>query len=145
MVRVTADRLAVGYGKSLKGRQRKSYDHWLADLKQRGCAAMQYRLHGTGVDHFCVSHLYGALRVVVAFESSRSAVIVLLGPHDNADPGLDVYTRLYNLADIPVPTGRRTKPPCCAADGKPPELGAELAGLMDRMREQARALTGRLR
>ncbi|MCO1577829.1 hypothetical protein M8C13_18915 [Crossiella sp. SN42] len=144
-VRVTADRLAVEHSKGLKGRQRKSYDRWLADLKLRGCAAMQYRLHGEVVEHLCVSHLYEALRVVVAFESPRSAVIVLLGPHDDTDPGLDVYTRLYALAGIPVPTGKRTKPPCCAADGKPPALGEELGGLVDRMREQARALTGRLR
>jgi hypothetical protein len=86
------------------------------------------------VDHLCVKHLVGLLRVVVAFETPRRAWILLVGPHDDQDPVLNVYAELYRLlgAEPPVDT-RRDKPPCCdeIAD-LPPVLGETLAEILDR-------------
>ena len=64
----------------------------------------------------------GPLRVVVAFSAHNLATILLVGPHDDQDPFMDVYSRLYELAGLTdPPTAERTKPPCCGKeDGKPP-------------------------
>jgi hypothetical protein len=89
----------------------------------------------------CVAHLAGSLRVAVAFSSHNVATILLVGPHDDQDPFMDVYAQLYALVDLAEPpAAERTKPPCCGAeDGKPPipddELLADLVG-------RARQLSG---
>ncbi len=71
--------------------------------------------------------------MVVAFECPKRAWILLIGPHDDNDPGMDVYTELYALAGITTPpTARRTKPPCCHADGVAPFLADEVRELADR-------------
>jgi len=58
------------------------------------------------MDHICVKHLDGTLRVVVAF-------------------------RLLGAA--PPDAERRTKPPCCEEPaGSPPALGDALADILDR-------------
>lgn len=38
------------------------------------------------------------LHVVVGFQAANQAWILLVGPHDDRDPGIDVYTALYELA-----------------------------------------------
>jgi hypothetical protein len=88
----------------------------------------------------CVKHLRGAIRVVVAFESARRACILLVGPHDDADPNRDVYAELYDLLDAAPPeAGGRSKPPCCGQDGRPPpRLGDDLADLIVRVAKQRR-------
>lgn len=100
---------------------------------------MGYRLTGPApLDHLCVKHLVGQLRIVVGFASAEEAWILLVGPHDDHDPGLDVYAALYALADATPPdSAKRTKPPCCSSDGTPPALA-------DRIEELARR-AGRLR
>ena len=78
---------------------------------------------------------------MVAFPSHNVATILLVGPHDDQDPFVDVYSQLYELVGLAEPPqGKRTKPPCCeAGDGKPPTPDdALLANLVD----QARQLSG---
>jgi hypothetical protein len=72
--------------------------------------------------------------VVVAFETARRAWILLVGPHDDHDPILNVYSELYRLLGAePEPGSGRTKPPCCdEAESEPPALGEDLAAILDR-------------
>ena len=78
---------------------------------------------------------------MVAFSSHNVATILLVGPHNDQDPFMDVYSQLYQLVDLTEPpAAERTKPPCCGArDGSPPipddELLADLVG-------RARQLSG---
>lgn len=121
--------------KSLTRRHAKTFDDFLDDLAARGCQALAYRLTGeTPVDHICVKHLRGSLRAVVAFEASRRAWILLVGPHDDQDPILNVYAELYRLLGAePEPGSGRTKPPCCdQAEGEPPVMGEALVTILDR-------------
>ena len=87
-----------------------------------------------------MKHLRGALRVVVAFESPKQACVLLVGPHETADPGLDVYTELYKLlGTVPQEGAGRTKPPCCGDGGQPPPgLGDDLADLILNAAKQRR-------
>jgi hypothetical protein len=89
----------------------------------------------------CAAHLSGALRMVVAFFAQDVAAILLVGPHDNGDPYVDVYTQLYALAGLASPpAGERAKPPCCGAeDGRAPIQDEDL--LNDFVR-RARQLSG---
>ena len=57
-----------------------------------------YRLSGDLLDHLCVAHLTGKMRVIVAFEAADIAYIVLVGDHDSRQPPLDVYQQLYAVA-----------------------------------------------
>lgn len=119
----------------LTRRNAKTFDEFLNDLAARGCQALAYRLTGeTPVDHICVRHLRGLLRVVVAFETASRAWILLVGPHDDHDPILNVYAELYRLLDVEPELGSgRTKPPCCdETEGEPPVLGEALTAILDR-------------
>jgi hypothetical protein len=136
---------------SLTRKQARTFDAFPDDLAARGCQALAYRLTGeTPVDHICVNHLRGELRVVVAFETPSKAWVLLVGPHDDQDPVLNVYAELYRLLGAePQPHSGRDKLPCCDqnADG-PPILGETLAAILDRATKlrktrQAR-MTGRL-
>jgi hypothetical protein len=132
---------ASAYRDAMRRRERKNYDAWLNDFTRRGCAAMGYRMYGDGVDRLCVKHLSGNLRVIVVFDSQDEATIIALGPHDEADRRVNVYSQVYAAAEINPPTGERTKPPCCDDDGFPP-ADAELA---DRLAENIRALEKTMR
>jgi hypothetical protein len=108
----------------------------------KGCASLNYRLSGDDLlSKICVAHLAGPLRVVVAFSAHDVATILLVGPHDDQDPFMDVYSQLYVLAGLAeLPTAERTKPPCCGEEnGKPPVPDSEL--LADLV-SQARQLSG---
>jgi len=86
--------------------------------------------------------------VVVAFSAHNDAVILLVGPHDDQDPFIDVYSQLYELAGLAEPPAAgRTKPPCCGAeDGKPPIPDGELlTDLADRARQLSGAAKRRAR
>jgi hypothetical protein len=123
----------------LSRKERRAYDQFLLALRARGCASLNYRLSGDDLlSKVCVVHLSGRLRVVVAFASHKVATILLIGPHDNQDPLIDVYSQLYELAGLTEPpTAERTKPPCCGEmDGKPPVPDSELlADLVGRARQ----------
>jgi hypothetical protein len=113
----------------------KAFDDFLNDLAARGCHALGYRLSGpTPVDHMCVKHLRGALRVVVAFEEPGRAWILLVSRHDGHDPALDVYAELYRLLGVEPPgSAGRDKPPCCDQSTElPPVLGDAVAELIER-------------
>jgi hypothetical protein len=86
----------------------------------------------------CVAHLSGLLRVVVAFSAQNVGTILLIGPHDDHDPFMDVYSQLYELAGLTKPpAAERTKPPCCGEeDGKPPVPNREL---LEDLIDQARS------
>ena len=100
-----------------------------------GCRALAYRLSGPApVDYLCVKHISGPLRVVVAFETPRRAWILLVGPHDDRDPVLNVYAELYRLLGMGPPAeAGRDKPPCCDETADlPPVLGDTLNEILDR-------------
>jgi hypothetical protein len=80
--------------------QAKTFDAFLDDLATTGCRALAYRLTGpTPLNRMCVKHLRDSLRVVVAFETPQRAWVLLVGPHDDADPSRNVYAELYELLD----------------------------------------------
>ncbi|MGZ3140482.1 hypothetical protein ACVDFE_00395 [Lentzea chajnantorensis] len=132
-VEVVATKLAKAQIDSLRSKDSTAFATWQEDLKNRGCAALGYRLTGDVVDRLCVRHIRGQLRAVVAFESPTYAVVLLVGPHDDRDPGIDVYTRLYQALDIPIPTKPRTKPACCGDMNDAPTWGDEIVDLMARI------------
>lgn len=134
-VEVRATPLANKLIEALPRRSRRAYDDFEADLARRGCAALAYRLTGHELDHLCVVHLVGLLRVIVAFETTEIAYVLLVGDHDERYPALDVYQRLYELVGHP-PSGQeaRTKPPCCGEKESPPFAPELLDTLLARMR-----------
>jgi hypothetical protein len=132
-IEVIATRRAQQQIAALDRTYTRTFAAFLDDLSLNGCAALAYRLTGpVPVSRLCAKHLRGALRVLVAFESPQRACVLLVGPHDAADPGLDVYTELYGLLGIAPPEGTsRSKPPCCDDSGQPPPgLGDNLADLI---------------
>lgn len=136
-VEVRAAPLANKIIDELPRRSRRAYDQFEADLAARGCAALAYRLSGDLLDHLCVVHLIGGMRVIVAFESAEVAYVVLVGNHDDSRPPLDVYQRLYAQAGHEPPDqAGRDKPPCCDTEtGKPPVDSGPLDELLARMRQ----------
>ena len=125
----------------LDRKESKRFNDFLDALAARGRRALGYRLTGSSpIDHICVKHVGDEFRVVVAFESRGRAWILLIGPHDDRDPVLDVYAELYRLLGTrPPPAIRRTKPPCCeSAGGMPPILGDALAEILDHAAEVRR-------
>lgn len=140
-VSVSLTALAKQQVGQLRRSHRDAYDEFLTSLRNQGCAALGYRLTGDVVEHLCVKHLRGPLRIVVAFLSESEAVVVLVGPHQDDDPSLDVYTQLYDLVGVPKPKEKRTKPPCCGSeDGLPPLSGQDV---VDELVERAKKLTRR--
>lgn len=137
--------LAARQSDGLRGPRRAWYNAFLDDLAARGSAALDYRVTGPEpLSWLCVRHLRGRDRAVVAFESAEVAWVVLLGPHNDDDPGQDVYAMLYRLADVESPPNQqRTKPPCCGDnDHEPPVSGAEtIDRLVVRARRIARQVT----
>ncbi len=135
-VEVRATPLANKIIEELPRRARRAYDQFEADLAARGCAALAYRLSGDLLDHLCVAHLTGTMRVIVAFESAELAYVVLVGNHDDSRPPLDVYQQLYAQAGHEPPDqAGRDKPPCCdTKTGEPPPVSGWLDELLGRMR-----------
>ncbi|MBP2475354.1 hypothetical protein JOF53_004226 [Crossiella equi] len=125
----------------LRGQARKAYEHFLDDLAHRACAALSYRVTGPEpLPRLCVRHLRGPDRVVVAFKDRTTAYVLLIGPH-TADPGLDVYEQLYQLAEVRPPDSvKRTKPSCCddATGATPAAAPAVVDDLCRRARSLAR-------
>ncbi|MEJ8662280.1 hypothetical protein [Streptomyces sp. MS1.AVA.4] len=139
-VTVSVTPLAKQQVAGLRRADRASYDQFLQELRSQGCKALGYRLTGHIVEHLCVKHLARALRVVVSFTDEDEATVILVGPHDDDDPHMDVYTMLYTLAGLErPPQGERKKPPCCSAeDGLPPLADQDL---VDHLVTESRNLT----
>ena len=119
----------------LSRKQGKAFDTFLDELAAVGCRALAYRLSGPApVDYLCVKHISGPLRVVVAFETPHRAWILLVGPHDDRDPALNVYAEPYRLLGMEPPSeAGRDKPPCCDQTADlPPVLGQALSEILDR-------------
>jgi hypothetical protein len=78
-----------------------------------------------------------SLRVVVAFEGPGRAWVLLVGPHDDRDPVLNVYAELYRLLGVEPPEAAgRSKPSCCREPGDtPPVLADILTEILDRATE----------
>ena len=134
--------LAQRQSAALRGKHKKAYQDFLDQLNVLGCAALGYRLYGEGVlERICAKHLFGSTRVLVAFDASGSAWVLLIGPHDEGNQAVNIYDALYRLVGVDPPDiSARTKPPCCAEeDGEPPVVADhELAGLASRVRDLRR-------
>ena len=105
---------------ALRGKARKSFDAAVQRLASEGCEAGDYRLTGEGVDQICSVHLYERYRLLACFPDDQRVVVLLVGAHISDDPEVDVYRTLYRLLDLPEPTAKRTKPPCCDEVGQTP-------------------------
>ncbi len=126
---------------ALRGKARKSFDAAVERLASEGCKAGDYRLTGAGVEHICSVQLYGRHRTLVCFPDDESVVVLLVGEHQRDDPEVDVYRSLYRLLELPEPSAKRTKPPCCEKAGKAP-IDPEL---LDRFQARAKQLRRRSR
>jgi hypothetical protein len=65
--------------------------------------------------------------VLVAFSVHKVATILLVGPHDDRDPFMDVYAQLYELAGLTEPSS--AEPDSCREllDGAHAKLRAKVA------------------
>jgi hypothetical protein len=81
-----------------------------------------------------VSEISGNWRILVGFPEPLEVAIIAIGQHDPRH-GLDTYQDLYGILGLPIPEGRRSKPPCCI-DGEPPVDTA----LLDHLEAAARRL-----
>lgn len=122
---------------ALRGKARKSFDDAVERLAAEGCKAGDYRLTGEGMDHICSVQLHGHHRVLACFPDDSSVVVLLVGEHKRDDPEVDIYLSLYRLLELPEPSAKRTKPPCCDEAGKAPVD----PDLLDRFQAGAKALT----
>jgi hypothetical protein len=102
----------------------KVVEQKIRELESKGCAAADYRLSGEDVEHICIVILPRRHRMVIAFPAEEEVTILLVGPHNEADTAVDVYTRLYEVLGIDVPTDKRRKPACCT--GAEPSVDGDL-------------------
>jgi hypothetical protein len=133
-VQVLSTPRAIQQIDQLRTRQRDQFADFVSEVTVRGCAALGYRLTGdVPLEKLCVKHLGTNLRVVMAFESPTKAWVLLVGPHDDHNPAIDVYTELYELVGYapPVKTKRR-KPACCDGTGGAPVIARMAEQLADR-------------
>ena len=126
---------------ALRGKARKSFDAAVERLASEGCKAGDYRLTGEGIEHICSVQLYGRHRALVCFPDDQSVVVLLVGEHTNDDPEVDVYRSLYRLLELPEPTAKRTKPPCCD-EAEQPSVDPKL---LEHFRDRAVQLRRRCR
>src|SRR5260370_37712407 len=122
----------------LSRKHSKAFERFLNELAAAGRRALAYRLSGQApVDHICVKHLIGSLRVIAAFETPERAWILLVGPHDDNDPILNVYAELYRLLGAePEPGAGRDKPPCCDEAERRQAAGDALTVVLDHAAEE---------
>jgi hypothetical protein len=85
-----------------RGRQRQSINSWTT-WPAAGVGRSRTGLAARCQSIACVRHLSGAIRVVVAFETAERAWVLLVGPHDNKDPILNVYSELASELIEAVP------------------------------------------
>lgn len=109
---------AVAAIDGLRGRARKSYAAFEAELRKQGCRVAGYRLlgaEGGGYSEFCCKQLVDDWRVITTFESGV-AIVVAVGRHDSRA----FYAELsQTLAIGAAGQGREEKPACCGKGGWP--------------------------
>ena len=101
----------------LRGRARKSYEAFEAELRQQGCKVAGYRLlaEDGGYSEFCCKRLIEDWRVIVTFEPGV-AIVVAVGRHDDRA----FYADLAKTIEIgSIGQRREEKPDCCGEDGWP--------------------------
>jgi hypothetical protein len=127
----------------LSRRQQRTFDQFLDMLAAEGCAAMAYRLAGEPpIKHLCVKHLDGNLRVIVAFESTERAWVLLIGTHDTSSSA-NIYDELYEQQGVEPQDAKRTKPPCCdEVEQLPPVFGDLVDNVLDRANRVRRTRRG---
>jgi hypothetical protein len=102
----------------LRGRARKSYAAFEAELRKQGCGVAGYRLLGAedgGYSEFCCKRLVDDWRVIITFEP-RVAIVVAVGRHDSRAFYVEISK---TLAIGAAGQGRKEKPACCGEDGWP--------------------------
>ena len=105
---------------TLTRQRQRNFEQFLDMLAAEGCEALAYRLAGDPpINHLCVKHLDGNLRVIVGFGSQDRAWIVLIGEHDDSDASANIYDELYDLLEVDPPESERAKPPCRSEPGPP--------------------------
>jgi hypothetical protein len=109
---------AVAAIDGLRGRVRKSYAAFEAELRKQGCRVAGYRLLGAedgGYSEFCCKRLVDDWRVITTFEPGI-AVVVAVGRHDSRA----FYAELSKTFAVgAVGQERKEKPACCGEDGWP--------------------------
>jgi len=102
----------------LRGRARKGYAAFEAELRTQGCGVAGYRLLGAedgGYSEFCCKRLVDDWRVITTFEPGV-AIVVAVGRHDSRA----FYVELSKtLAIGAAGQGRKEKPACCGKGGWP--------------------------
>lgn len=100
----------------LRGRARKGYAAFEAELRKQGCRVAGYRLLGAengGYSEFCCKRLVDDWRVITTFEPGV-AIVVAVGRHDSRA----FYAELSQTFAIgAVGQGREEKPACCGKGG----------------------------
>ena len=114
---VLATRAAADAIEGLRGKARKSYEAFEAELRKQGCRVAGYRLLGEDGGHsaYCCKRLVEDWRAITTFEPGR-AILVALGRHDERG----FYAELAKTLEIGAAGRRRQdKPGCCGEEGWP--------------------------
>lgn len=115
---VQATPAAVAAIERLRGRARKSYEAFEAELRKQGCRVAGYRLLGAddgGYSEFCCKRLVDDWRAITTFEPGV-AIVVAVGRHDSRA----FYAELSKTLEIGAAgQGRKEKPACCGENGWP--------------------------
>lgn len=101
----------------LRGRARKSYEAFEAELRKQGCKVAGYRLlaEDGGYSELCCKRLVEDWRVIITFELGV-AIVVAVGRHDDRA----FYADLAKTIEVaPIGQRREEKPDCCGEDGWP--------------------------
>lgn len=101
----------------LRGRARKSYEAFEAELRKQGCKVAGYRLlaEDGGYSEFCGRRLVEDWRAITTFEPGV-AIVVAVGRHDDRA----FYADLGKTIEVgPIGQRREEKPDCCGEGGWP--------------------------
>ena len=102
----------------LRGRARKSYAAFEAELRKQGCRVAGYRLLGAedgGYSEFCCKRLADDWRAITTFRPGV-AIVVAVGRHDSRA----FYAELSKTFAVgAVGQSRKEKPACCGKGGWP--------------------------
>ncbi|HEX7244445.1 MAG TPA: hypothetical protein VF245_02635 [Solirubrobacterales bacterium] len=102
----------------LRGKARKSYAAFEAELRKQGCRVAGYRLLGPedgGYSEFCCKRLADDWRAITTFKPGV-AIVVAVGRHDSRA----FYAGLSKTFAVGVVgQGRKEKPACCGKGGWP--------------------------